>query len=522
MKKSWFGILALAVFGAACFENGYAQDKLGLREDGRAVARGVVKVQTQNPNYGMEAQAKPDKIDNDSSTERVEVTLDRADLTYHEGETGEITVRSSVDGYLYLVNFDVQGNATLLFPNEWNQNNRIKAGSVTTYPAKDQNFVLRIVGPTFGEEKVRAFVTREEIDAFKGIKYGENATNVNAVLGKLEKELQERVQKDYQTGTKGFVAEKKNEKREIEVTIGQCVYYTKKGERPVGGPVTKEPRRVFVGFGVNEYLDSRVRRLKCCVADVKAMGDLAGSSLGVAEKDCLVLTDKEVTLAAVREIFTEILPEYTRPGDEIFVYWSGHGDKAASGVTRANDAFLVPCDAKVNDRTTMLGEHEFGLWLKDNLQGRKIVLFLDACHSGGMLLEGGKSLQNSSDEGAKGGLIGRWQGAKTLSDADFQFDFGVGVGDASAKSLGHVGMFAMASSGEDEVSWEGSGSLGLSVATHFLIETIKKGDSSLSHKDLVKVIRPKVAEYVGKNRRNAKQTVVSYDGVKEPVKLIRK
>ena len=354
---------------------------------------------------------------------------------------------------------------------------------------------------------------------------GKNFTEIDSVLADLGKEIQESVKADF-NGAK-FVAEPledEPEKRENSVTIGHCVYYTKGGERPgKPAPASKAPRRIFVGIGINQYKDKSIRNLKCCVADARTMGKVACDYLGVEESNCLILVDGEATLAAIRKIFTDLLPEYTQVGDEIFVYWSGHGDKAASGVTRFNDAFLVPSDANVNDRMTMLGEHTFGNWLQNDLKGRKIILFLDACHSSGMLLGGGKNLRDSDDEGSKGGLVDIWKnGAKGLtrqSDSEFVFDFGDSLTSASSKSLGHVGMFAMASSGEDELSWE---SAELSVATYHLVNTLKKGDSSLTHKDLVGIIRPLVEKQVAKERYNAKQTVKAYDGIEKPVKLIRK
>lgn len=491
MKK--FGLVMTAALALSVANVGdvFAQKGSTART---LVAEGTYRMEAEGVEEQAQAQASPADIANDASTESVEVMLDRKDLTYYSRETAKVTVRSSVDGFLYLVSYDVEGNATLLFPNQWNSDNRIEKDKVVTYPSKDQGFLLRIVGPPFGQEKVCAYVTSEEIEAIKGIELGKNFTDITDVLSDFSLELKERVAKD-KAGSKGIRPEAKR----AELAVGQCVYTTRSGVRP-GKPevAASAPRRVFVGFGVNKYADGDIANLTCCVNDAKAMGEVACKYLGVATDDCLVVTDEKVTLANVRRLFTEVLPKFTRPGDQIFVYWSGHGDKASYGATRANDAFLVPSDADRNDRSTMLGEHEFGCWLKNNLHGREIFLVLDACHSGGMLLGGGKSLSR---------------------DPDFVFDFGAQVSPAASKSLGHTGMFAMASSDGTELSWEGSG---LSVATYYLIKTIKDGDSSLTHKDLVEKIRPQVLKYVQEKRSGATQTVKAYDGVAKPTKLIRR
>lgn len=546
MKKFLFGALTLALLCAANVAS--AQKTQTFKASARSMtAQGKPTADSSAAgvsSYGMEAQnASPDKIRSDSSTGVVEVALDRADLTYTEGDLAEIVVRSSVGGYLYLISFDCQGEPTLLFPNEWNQNNRIKAGESITYPAEDQDFVLRIVGPRFGEEKIRAYVTREEIEELKGIKYGKNATDISGVMGKLEKALQTRADKDYRN-SKSIQPEARPAADEYELTVGQCVYWTQSssGSATQRG-VNKTGRRVFVGFGVDKYQDKRIRNLRCCARDAQAMGQIAVERLGVSEDCCVVLTDGEVTLAKASRIFNEVLPDFTRPGDTIFIYWSGHGDKSASGTTRENDCFLVPSDADVNDPRTMLNEHAFGNWLKDNLTGRDIILFLDACHSGGMLLGNGnlradsKGLEGESSDAKKGTSLielvnGESSDSKNLGELvrgdskaaseGFVFDFGCDSTAALSKSLGHVGMFAMASSSMKQLSWEGSGSIKLSVATHYLIETLRTADSSLTHKDLVPKIRPKVSSYVRKNRPNSDQTVVANDQLNPAVRLIAK
>ncbi len=513
MKKSLFAVLTLALLCVANVANAQSSNKPSTPRQMMAQA----KAEGYN---GMEARAqktKPEKIRNDSATGTVEVTLDRKDLTYCEGDEAKIFVRSSVDGYLYLISFDCNDNPTLLFPNDWNRDNRISANAQTTYPAADQDFILAICGPNFGKEKIRAYVTREEIKELKGIKYGKDVTDISGVIGKFQKALQERVAVDYESA-KPIRVKARPAADEYELTIGECVYYTQKGTSTQSP--AKAARRIFIGFGIDLYKDKNIRSLRCCAKDAKAMGKIAVERLGVSTENCIVLTNEEVTLEKVSYIFNNVLPEFTRPGDQVFIYWSGHGDKLASGTTRENDCFLVPYDANVNDPRTMLNEHAFGNWLKDNLQGREIVLILDACHSGGMLLGGGKSLG-----GAKGqslaDMINGGSNSKSLSEG-FVFDFGLETVEKGAKSLGHVGMFAMASSSESQLSWEGSGSVGLSVATHYLIETLKQGDASLTHKDLVGKIRPKVSAYVKKNRPNSDQTVVANDQLEPALKLIAK
>ncbi len=66
---------------------------------------------------------------------RVEVTLKR--LRYVDGDEAEIQITSTRDAYIYLYNVDMDWNATLMFPNVYSTENRIKAGETFVYPTEE-------------------------------------------------------------------------------------------------------------------------------------------------------------------------------------------------------------------------------------------------------------------------------------------------------------------------------------------------------------------------------------------------
>ena len=83
----------------------------------------------------------------------VKVWTDRG--TYQTGETIRFHVRSEKDCYLNLVNINSRGEVTLLFPNRFDQDNRIRGGKTYTIPGKDYGFSLKVQPPR-GTDRVFA------------------------------------------------------------------------------------------------------------------------------------------------------------------------------------------------------------------------------------------------------------------------------------------------------------------------------------------------------------------------------
>ncbi len=433
----------------------------------------------------------------DASTELVNVGMDRADLRYCLGDSVKISVTSSTDGYLYLFSVDCEGNKTLLLPNKLCSDNKIVAKQTQVYPTREMNFDLEIVYGTgaFGTEKVVAFVTKEPLRTAKNVELEAIATSVtDAQAQKIFDEMNVLIEKNVEAAKGGIGL--KSRKRD-NVTVGECVYTTV-GTRRSGGasqpdeqqpaPVRKQAKRFVLCVGLNEYLQATP--LTLCEADAIAFATAARDYMGVDQGNFCVLKSKDATLANVRKAICEVLPKLTQPGDEIFIYWSGHGGQMGTAMQDKNDSYLVTYDGDFdNPVDTMLTEDDFGKWIQNSLKGRNVMVFIDACHSGGLLENGG---------------------AKAFASDTF----------ARSKSLGGSGVFVLASSSRNQLSWETRGAETLSVMTHYLVETIKKGKSTLTHDDLKPAIQDDVAEYVEK-KYNVEQTVVDYRGLRPAVRLLR-
>ena len=109
--------------------------------------------------------------------------------------------------------------------------------------------------------------------------------------------------------------------------------------------------------------------------------------LGFDDRDIRMLLDSEATRDNVLASIEEWLIEGTKPGDEAFLFFSGHGyqqpDTDRDEADRLDET-LVPVDVIVNEDDTiegMITDDEMAVLL-GRLTGRRVHVMVDACHSG--------------------------------------------------------------------------------------------------------------------------------------------
>lgn len=514
MKKIWFAAIAAAATCVASFDSAQAQSfSAAVKGENKVSFADRVKEEKQEKSgasfadrvsKGMRSLMPVDKptfsLDvtavDDSSTELVNVDMDRADKVYHLGDYVQISVTSTVDGYLYLFSVDSKGKPILLLPNKRCADNKIAAKKTQVYPTDDMNFNLEIVqgDGTFGKEKVVAYVTEKPLRSLKNVELGAVGTALRGdEADEILKELGALVKQNVENRKGGIdvTARERTSNAASVVTVGECVYTT------VGEPrgtaqrqSVKQAKRIVFSVGLNKYQDRRVPTLSLCANDANTFAKVAQNYMGVAADAYCVLTNEEANLATVRNAICNVLPEMTEAGDEIFIYWSGHGGRMATEMNAKNDAYLITYDGDLdNPVETMLTEDMFGKWIQNSLKGRRVMLFVDACHSGGLLENGG---------------------SKGFATDVF----------ARSKSIGGDGVYVLASSCAEQFSYEARGDVTLSVMTHFLVDAIKKGDSTLTHNQLKGLVQGKTQDYVDEEY-DAVQMVVDYDGLRPVARLIR-
>ena len=91
---------------------------------------------------------------------RLSVTawVDHADNTYAVGEQVRLFVRSNKDAYLTVLNVGASGRTTVLFPNAYQTDTRIRAHEVVEVPARGSGASIRVSGPT-GRELIKVIAS---------------------------------------------------------------------------------------------------------------------------------------------------------------------------------------------------------------------------------------------------------------------------------------------------------------------------------------------------------------------------
>lgn len=452
-----------AMLLASCSVTSFSADRAAAQQAGQQ--RNAIVEEVRNPNQAFQ----------------VRVTPDHADHVYEENDELKVTVRSSQDGYLYLLYKSTNGQLKCLFPNSLQSENFIKKNTDTHVPPQaDATFRIRIAAP-FGQEVLKAVVTRNrlKLDDDKLRKQVSNPVSLEQV-------------KDAVVEAVGAAPAAWAEHSVVLVTK----------EKKIAPPPA---RRVGLFIGVGKYQDRGIRPLDACGPDAVRMMNTMKTHCGVTE--AFLLLDKDATLANIVAHIREKLVAATRPGDTVFIYWSGHGGRCADDNGDEKDGldeFLVTYDTKLGDadtlRNTSLLDDAFGRILQD-LDGRKIAVILDTCHSGG---------QANNEKGLQG-----LDGVKALGDVDM-FDNDV----RRTKDIGQKDTALLVSSRAAQISFvRKTGEL--SVMTKVLDDVIREGNGPLTLADAATRLKKLVPTYISENFPGATQTPELIDDT-NPSLLLRK
>lgn len=455
-----------------------------------AFAKSIRLITTEPPENLQE-------VYNPEPTFYVRVNVDRDDRIYREGETIKITVNSGKDGYLYVFNEDVNGNITLLFPNAYHSDNKIKRLENVQVPISEEtDFVLRVSSPT-GTEYIQAVVTSEPLDTITSKSLGKNFTPMDFPwFKKMHEEIK----------TKVVLVDAPTEKGGNTDALEWAENTVK--IKTIGKDKPREihtSERYFIGIAIDSYKDSNIPGLPACKKDLERVKEMFINNCQVPEDHVFTLIDEEATFDAIHELFTKKIPQMTQSGDIVFVYWSGHGcqiaDQKEGDEADGFDECLIAYDSFKFEKETLLIDDEFGNWVQ-RLDMREVLFVIDACNSGGM------------------GTVSK--GIDQESDPD-TFDFGIDevvkLKDIGQKDLALV---TSCSSSEKAISLEDR-----SLMTDELLK-ILESKRGISHKELAEqliVNVPKRVEEIKKVKKLPKgdgrysQKVFFQDEIKNPLIL---
>ncbi|MCR4296307.1 MAG: caspase family protein [Elusimicrobia bacterium] len=142
-------------------------------------------------------------------------------------------------------------------------------------------------------------------------------------------------------------------------------------------------RRHAVVIGVERYREN-LPRADFAAGDARLAAEYFKRVLGVPEQNIAVLIDDRAAKSDFEKYFERWLPNRVEAGDEVFVYFSGHGSPNPA----RGDAYLVPYDGDPTyiDQTGYAVDRLYAQLAK--LPAKSVTVALDSCFSGA----GGRSV----------------------------------------------------------------------------------------------------------------------------------
>lgn len=98
--------------------------------------------------------------------------VDHQDNTYAIGERVQLFVQTNKDAYVTVLNVDPTGATTVLFPNRFQSNNRVRANTVTRVPDSASGTAITVSGPV-GAELIKVIASTEPRPPFAVAQLGQ-------------------------------------------------------------------------------------------------------------------------------------------------------------------------------------------------------------------------------------------------------------------------------------------------------------------------------------------------------------
>lgn len=217
--------------------------------------------------------------------------------------------------------------------------------------------------------------------------------------------------------------------------------------------------------GISKYKDPSLN-LKYAAKDASDFRDFLIKEANFAPDHIHLLLDEQATKERILAEFGDRwLPRVARPNDLVVVYFSSHGSPSEMDIRGVN--YIVTHDTDRDSLfSTGLSMRDVVEAIKDRVNSKRVMLILDACHSGATSENKGIVRQTNYDA------------------------------DAIAQGTGQL---VICSSMPDEATWE-SKNYQNGVFTRHLIEGLSQKDGQLTVDDAFKLTRARVQEEVLRDR----------------------
>ncbi len=209
---------------------------------------------------------------------------------------------------------------------------------------------------------------------------------------------------------------------------------------------SNQPEQWAVVVGISEYQNPQIKNLKFADRDAKEFADFLKTPAGGGFESAhmQILLNKDATLRNIKEALYNFLRQ-TIENDLVIIYFAGHG---ASEPANTNNNYLLAYDTDPNSlETTAFPMWDVSTALTRYIPSKRVVVFSDACHSGGI----------SSDLATRG---------MSLSETNLINQY---LSDLSKAKEGTI-VFTASQAGEVSQELE---KYGHGVFTYFLLEGMK-------------------------------------------------
>ncbi|MBT3270630.1 PEGA domain-containing protein [Candidatus Poribacteria bacterium] len=245
------------------------------------------------------------------------------------------------------------------------------------------------------------------------------------------------------------------------------------------GPEVGSKWALLIGINRYEHPVSggfNITPLKVAVRDAHTLSQFLTNptQAGFPPEQVFTLTDEAATKRNILLTLNDIV---MKAGDKdlVLIYFSGHGFHDQ----KRDLTYLLPFDAEMQDASTTCIALRDLRDKFDDLSANKVVTILDACHSGGIKI----------------------QGTKGVEESPYQYYL-----DAFEQAEGRP---MLLSSDQSEVSWEMANGQN-SVFTHFLIKGMSgdadfDGDGVVGFSEASRYVEQRVPEYTRANGLTAQR-----------------
>ena len=304
------------------------------------------------------------------------------------GETVELSFRSSQTGYVTLWDVGTSGRVARLYPNQYGGTMRVEAGQQYGAGGAGDRFKFQAGGPV-GMEDVYAVWTRTSDVQPTQERYN-SATELKQALQAVER----LPHSDWATAKVTF---------EIQ-GAPQAQVSPPPAPEPVHTSVTQQPGTTYLlAMGAN------VGELTKPNDDAEQFATTMKSVMHIPSPNLRVV--KNAHVQDFRQGM-EWLRDQAKAGDTVVIYFSGHGttvgDDNQDEADGLDEVFVMydAAQAPMPSRQHGVVDDQFTTWVRA-LSTQKVVIFIDACFSGGLSKSISTTVTNARTKFFIGGDLGR-------------------------------------------------------------------------------------------------------------------